>query len=71
MTANEIAVIQQAMEDTPQGLIARATLKVLGIECDHVNPDKTLAFGLENSRVYCKICLKNREQDNAPHPNLR
>lgn len=54
MTRAEAAVIRQAnaSEDSPQRMIARATLQVLGVKCDHRENNQS-AIGRAG---FCHIC---------------
>jgi hypothetical protein len=54
MSQAEIAVIRQAneLQDSPQRMIARATLKVLDVKCDHKS-NNTSAVGRAG---FCNIC---------------
>lgn len=62
MTWAEIAVFKQARflgdnnEESAKTLIAKATLKVLKIECDHKTPNGTAI----NHSGECEICGENR-----------
>ena len=54
MTHAEAAVLRQASatEDSPQRMIARATLQVLKVKCDHHETNKSMI----GRAGFCSLC---------------
>lgn len=61
MTRAEAAVIRQAnnAEDSPQRMIARATLEVLKVKCDHRENNQS-AVGRAGFCNICGVCVEDQ-----------